>query len=268
MHRPHHSAAPPPRRHHVPLAAVLCVFVAAAGSAHAQEASRASPWRFELTPYGWFAGLSGKLRTPLTHFPERDVDADFGSIVGDLSGIPVMGMAEVRYGRFGVAADLLHLGLEQGLDTRDVLFRGGHARVDTTIGSVLGMFRVVEEPGQSLDVGAGARIWSVRTKLSLNSGQLPGVIQKDSTSWADPLLALRYHLDLSDRFGLTAYGDIGGFGAGSVLIWQAVGSLDFRASRSLVLRAGWRYLSVDRKNGDFRLDLGFNGPFIAATFRF
>jgi len=35
-----------------------------------------------------------------------------------------------------------------------------------------------------------------------------------------------------------------------------------------VLRAGWRYLSVDKKRGDFRLDLGFNGPFIAATFRF
>jgi hypothetical protein len=132
----------------------------------------------------------------------------------------------------------------------------------------MGLFRVVEVPRQSLDVGAGTRIWSASTRLSLNAGLLPGVVQKESTSWADPVLATRYHVDLSDRLGLTAYGDIGGFGAGSTLTWQAIGSLDYRASGSLVLRAGWRYLSVDKKRGDFRLDLGFNGPFVAATFRF
>jgi opacity protein-like surface antigen len=251
------------------LAAAL-VAMSAVQPARAQEAAaaRLSPWRFELTPYGWFAGLSGTLHTPLRRFPERNIDADFGSIIGDISGIPIMGTAEVRYGRFGVVADLVHLALEQGVDTRDVLFQGGHGRVNTTIGTVVGLFRVVEAPNQNLDVGAGTRIWSVSTKLSLNPGLLPGVIQKDSTTWADPLLAARYHLGLSERFGLTAYGDIGGFGAGSILTWQAFGSLDYRATESLVLRAGWRYLSVDKKRGDFRLDLGFNGPFIAATFRF
>jgi opacity protein-like surface antigen len=167
-----------------------------------------------------------------------------------------------------VVGDLLYLGLEQGLNTRDVAFQGGHARVNTTIGSLLGLFRVLELPDQSLDIGAGVRIWNAETKLSLNPGRLPGVIQKDSITWSDPLVAARYHIDLTKSFGLSAYGDIGSFDAGSVLTWQAMGSLDYSLSQSTVLRAGWRYLTFDKKRIDSRLDLGFNGPFIAATFRF
>jgi opacity protein-like surface antigen len=259
-----------PGRAAVALAAAL-IALGAAHPARAQEAAAAArpgPWRFELTPYGWFAGLGGSVRTPFERAPGRDVNASFGDVLGDVSGIPIMGMAEVRYGRFGVVADLLHLGLESDFSTRDVLFRGGDARVNTTIGSVVGLFRAVDLPNQSFDIGGGARIWSVRTKLSLNPGLLPGGTQKDSTTWADPLLAARYHLDLTQRFGLTAYGDIGGFGAGSTLTWQAIGSLDYRATESVVLRAGWRYLTFDKKRGDFRLDLDFSGPFVAATFRF
>ena len=254
-------------------AAALAAALATLGAAHparAQEAAaaRPGPWQFELTPYGWFAGLGGSVRTPFARAPGRNVDASFGDVLGDISGIPVMGTAEVRYGRFGVVADLLHLGLESDFSTRDVLFRGGDARVDTTIGSVVGLFRAVDLPNQGFDIGGGARIWNARTKLSLNPGLLPGGTQKDSTTWADPLLAARYRLDLTQRFGLTAYGDIGGFGAGSTLTWQAIGSLDYRAAEWVVLRAGWRYLAVDKKRGDFRLDLDFNGPFVAATFRF
>ena len=56
--------------------------------------------------------------------------------------------------------------------------------------------------------------------------------------------------------------------AGSRLTWQAVGSLDYDLTSRTVLRAGWRYLSVDKKSGNVGVDLGFNGPFVSATFRF
>ncbi|MFC7477734.1 hypothetical protein ACFQS7_25475 [Dankookia sp. GCM10030260] len=249
----------------------LCTLIVLLGVAARGAAAQSGPppaWAFSVTPYGWFAGLSGKVQTPLDRFPGRSFNADFDSIVGDLSTIPIMGMAEARYGRFGVVGDVLYLGLEQGLNTRDVAFQGGHARVNTTIGSLLGLFRVLDLLDQSLDVGAGVRIWNADTKLSLNPCRLPGVIQKDSVTWSDPLLAARYHLDLTDRFGLSVYGDIGGFNAGSVLTWQAMGSVDYSLTPTTVLRAGWRYLTFDKKRNDVRFDLGFNGPFIAATFRF
>lgn len=246
---------------------VLSIAAAGGGRAHA-HAPPPPAWEFYVTPYAWFAGLNGSLRTPLDRFPGRDFSADFDTLLADISGVPIMGMAEVRYGRFGVVGDLLYLSLDQNLDTRDVAFRGGHSLVNTAIGNVLGLYRALDLPNQSLDIGAGVRIWSTTAKVSLNPGLLPGAIQKSTTTWADPLIAARYHLALSDRFGLTAYGDVGGFSAGSVLTWQAIGAIDYRASEAIVLSLGWRYLSFDRKRGDFHLDLGFTGPFIAATFRF
>src|SRR6187551_2856028 len=96
------------------LLAMTVALGAAAGGAAAQSGPPPA-WAFSVTPYGWFAGLSGKVQTPLDRFPGRNLNADFDSIVGDLSAIPIMGMAEARYGRFSVVGDLLYLGLEQGL---------------------------------------------------------------------------------------------------------------------------------------------------------
>jgi len=46
-------------------------------------------------------------------------------------------------------------------------------------------------------------------------------------SWADPLLAARYHRDLGNGYSATVYGDIGGFGIGAHLDWQLVGTTDY-----------------------------------------
>jgi hypothetical protein len=53
----------------------------------------------------------------------------------------------------------------------------------------------------------------------------PGVIRKASLNWADPLVGARYHAMLSPRFGVSVYGDIGGFNTGSRLTWQAIENL-------------------------------------------
>ena len=48
-----------------------------------------------------------------------------------------------------------------------------------------------------------------------------------SAGWGDPLLAARYHRDFSNGFGLTAYGDFGGFDVGAHVDWQVIGTLDY-----------------------------------------
>jgi hypothetical protein len=42
-----------------------------------------------------------------------------------LDGVPVMGSAEVRYGRFGFLDDVIHLPVSTEITTRDILFQGG-----------------------------------------------------------------------------------------------------------------------------------------------
>ncbi len=255
----------------------LCALLLAAsvpgGPARAQGTGqdRSAPpgWSFAVTPYAWLPALSGNLTTPLPRIGDRRIELGSGAVLTDLSTVPVMVAGEARYGRFAVLGDLFYAGLQQDASTpRDLLFQGGHVRVVSTIFTLLGMVKVVETEGQGIELGAGTRIWNFNNKVSLDPGLAAGVIQKSTIGWADPLLAARYTARLSPRLGLTVYGDIGGFDTGSRLTWQAQGTLDFAATQSVELRGGWRYLSVDRSRGDVGIDLGFNGPFFAATFRF
>jgi hypothetical protein len=239
------------------------------GTAHAQS-SQPPGWEFSLTPYAWLPAMRGNLQTPLPRVGDRSLSIGAGTVVTDLDALPAMLAGEARYGRFSILGDFFYAALAQDLSTRDLLWQGGHSRVTSTVGTLLGMVRVLEAPRQSVDIGAGTRIWGFTTKVSLNPGLEPGVIRKASLNWADPLVAARYHARLSPRFGVTAYGDIGGFDTGSRLTWQVVGSLDYDLTDWAILRAGWRSLNVDKRNttGSVGIDLGFNGPFFGATFRF
>lgn len=263
---------------HILRLAVAALVALAAGTAQAQPAVTPAPaeapatapaWGVSVTPYVWLPALRGSLQTPLPRVGDRSFDLGSGTVFTDLDAVPIMVSGEVRYGRFILAGDLVYATLNQDIRVgRDNLFDGGHVRVISTFGTILGLVRAVETPGQTVDLGAGTRIWNFSNKVSLNPGAISGAIQKSSLTWADPLLAARYHARLSPAFGLSLYGDIGGFNAGSRLTWQVIGSADYDLSARTTLRAGWRYLNVDKSKGSVGVDLGFNGPFFAATFRF
>ncbi len=127
---------------------------------------------------------------------------------------------------------------------------------------------MIDQPFQSLDAGGGFRAWGFSTELTLNGRLLPTVSVSRSASWADPLLAARYHRDFRDGFGLTVYGDFGGFDVGAHVDWQLIGTLDYALRPWATLRLGYRSLNFNYQGGD---NVGFNvhmkGPIIAASFR-
>jgi hypothetical protein len=233
-----------------------------------QPAPPTSGWEFTFSPYAWIAGVDGQLRTPLRREPEIDMSADFEDLLSNLRSVPIMAMAEVRYGRFGLVGDLMNLSLEQDITTRDVFYSGGKARVTTTGAGLIGLFRVVDLPEGSLDLGGGIRPWWVSTRVSLDSALAQSRSFKQSTNWVDPVIAVRVHLPLTEQLGVTVYADIGGFGAGSELTWQALGVFDWRANDWLSLHAGWRYLAFDFKDRRTSLDTSLSGPIFGATIRF
>jgi hypothetical protein len=245
-------------------ASLLC-----AAPAVAQDAGgRGSGWQFTVSPYAWIAGIDGQLNTPFPRDPQVDFSTSFGDLLSSLNGVPVMGMAEVRYGRFGLVGDLLSIPLEQDVTTRGVLFSGGQARVTTTGAGLVGMVRVIDLPSGSLDLGGGIRPWWVSTRVSLDAGLVQARSSRRSAEWVDPVIAVRGHLRLAERFGLSVYTDVGGFGAGSELTWQVLGTLDWRATDWLSLHAGWRHLALDFDDRSLSLDVSLSGPILGATIRF
>ena len=47
--------------------------------------------------------------------------------------------------------------------------------------------------------------------MTLNPGLLARRVVTRDVSWADPLIAARYHRELGNGFGVTGYADVGGF---------------------------------------------------------
>lgn len=241
------------------------------GLQEARAQSSPSGWEFSFTPYVWIAGLSGSMRTPHGSSPSGTAAADFGTnLTSNLSGFAFMGAAEARYGRFGVIADLMTFTISEDFDTpNNLLFNGGNSRVTSTTFSLYGYYRVVDDAAVTLDLGAGGRAYWVDTRVRLNPGLLPGGTASPSHNWVDPLLTARAQFRFSPQWGMSVFGDFGGFNVGSTASWQVGATVDWRPASWVDLRAGWRYMAIDYSGSrGASLDLSFSGPIIGATFRF
>ena len=251
------------------IAAVVVLIGTGTHAASAQEASGQPGWQFLVTPYLWVTSVTLTTKLPRPGVPDITSHVDFDELLTHMTWVPFMGSVEARNGQFGVFVDYMHAPIRAGITTRNVLFNGGTSTVAMDIATVDFLYRVVDRPEQHLDVGVGVRPWGISTTLSLNAGRLPATKFSQGASWADPLLIARYHYELGSGFGLTAYGDFGGFGLGAHTDWQVVGTVDYAIDSWIDVHVGYRSLNVNYSSGDGR---GFNadmkGPLIAATFRF
>jgi hypothetical protein len=233
------------------------------------RAQDASPERlqFYLTPYLWISGLSGTTSASNPNIPSQSASASFGDLLSHLNAIPVMGSAEARYGRFGLSGDLMAVSLKSDLSTNGPAFSGGSATVTELLATIMPNYRVLDLPNQTLDLGVGVRVVAYWTKLTFNSGLLPGFSRSPSISWADPLFGLRYHYDFPNKFGLTFYGDAGAV-SGDNVTWQLLGTVDYRYNDWITLRAGYRHLHINYDTDGLHTSTALSGPILGATMQF
>jgi len=254
----------------LPIAMVTALIAIGACPAGAQEAVDQSRLQLSVTPYFWTPHIDSRVKTPLPQEGTVTQTIDFGQLFNHLSWVPFMGSVEGRYDRYGVFVDYIHLPVRSGFSTHDVLFSGGSADLDVDVATVDFFYRPIAQPQQSLDVGVGARPWGVETNLSFNAGLLPGQSVQPGGSWADPLIAARYHRELGSGFAFTVYGDVGGFGLAAHTDWQVVGTIDYALRSTIDLHLGYRSLNVNYSlnNRPVGFNVNLNGPIIAGTFRF
>ena len=160
--------------------------------------------------------------------------------------------------------------MSTNITTRDVFFQGGNAATKANTGTGLVLYRALENPVEFADAGLGFRAWGFSMNLSLNPGLLSGASVSRSDGWTDPLVGGRYHREIGNGFGLTAYGDVGGFGVGAHTDWQVLGTIDYSLSQSWNLHLGYRSLNfnITGSEGRFGFNVHLRGPLIAGTFRF
>jgi hypothetical protein len=221
-------------------------------------------------PYLWLAGLNMAIETPLPRASQINISAGAGEIFSDLRPAPFMGAAELRYGPFGLLGDALHIPLGVPITTKGIFYSGGSSSVVLSVVTGDLIYRLLDQPNQTIDAGLGFRVWGVSVDSTLNGRLLPTTSVNDFGAWTDPLIAARYHRDFGNGFGLTAYGDVGGFGIAAHTDWEIIGTLDYTPKPWLDLNVGYRSLnlSYSAKEKPVGFLLHMKGPLIGATIRF
>jgi hypothetical protein len=220
-----------------------------------------------ITPYLWLPWVGVSAHPADSRIASKSTVISPVELFGHLTWVPFMGEAEFRYGPFALITDYIHAPLTAGVSTHDILFSGANAGLTLDTGSAMLMYRSIIQPDQYVDVGIGARAWGLAGNISLDEGILPSVSVANGLSWGDPLIGARYHRDFDNRFGATAYADVGGFGAGAHIDWQVVGTIDYSYDSRIDLHAGLRSLNFNYGAPRANIQLNMLGPILTLTYR-
>jgi hypothetical protein len=224
-------------------------------------------WEFSATGYAWFSGLSGDIGV----FPALqpiDVDLSFGDVLDHLD-FAGMAFLHARKGRFVGLADIeyIDLGATREILIRDREFAEGDLDTSTFTATAAAGYRVVDRGPLFLDLVAGIRITALETRVELR-GPARTVADDSSLSWVDPLIGAQFRAPLGEHWAVVLYGDIGGFGVGSDLSWQLLGTVQYQVGRNIWLSGGWRQYAVDYDKDGFVYDVTMGGPIAGVTFDF
>ena len=148
----------------------------------------------------------------------------------------------------------------------------GDIETSSFTGTIMGQNRVVIHLSATLDLMAGARIWSVENdiKLSLTAGGTPlaAFSGSDGSTWVDPMVGVRGRVDLSPSWYLTGWSMVCGFGAGSDIDWEVLGGVGYQWNNWLSIVGGYRALGVDYEDNGLVSDAVQHGPIRGAVLRF
>jgi hypothetical protein len=253
-------------------------------AAQASEAkSTPGAWRYGASLYVYLPSLRGTSSAPVdSNGTPIGISAD--KLVDSLK-FTLMGSFDAHNGRWGVFTDLLYLDLGgDKQQSRDFTIGGSDIPAGTTadlgwtfkgtIWTVAGQYRLLADPGGTLDALAGVRWFDVRTTARWNiSGNLGPILPAGRTgsreaeeSLFDGIVGVKGRLALgsSSPWSVPFYADVG---AGeSKLTWQAAGGIAY-AFKWGEASALYRYLSYEMKSGRSLKDLSFSGPMIGVTWR-
>lgn len=241
------------------LATVVATAVIAVGP-HAAAQSEPGGWDFTIAPYLVAAGMDG---TMTVKGFEADVDVPFSTILENLD-MAAMVHFDMKNERWLLSSDVVYMDLEASQDTA-----GGTSTISVTetLFEVVGGYRV----SPAVTLLAGARLVDLGAGVGYDGPDLQRQSDANET-WVDPLVGVQVTAPLSPRWWLGLHGDVGGFGVGSDLAWQAWANVGFRASDSASVVLGYRAIDIDFQEGSgtdlFRYDVLTAGPQLGVAFRF
>ena len=235
----------------------------------------ADTWQFEVTPYIFGAGLRGTTGVgPVS----ADIDSSFGDILKHFdSGF--MAAAEARKGPWAFAFDGVFFRLkDQGTRSWQGPAGIGNAtgELEATVSQLvyqLALAYRVEDDATKVDVLGAGRYTRLETDLDLvttTGPLLPGNARSVSGSadWWDPVVGARVLIPFAERWTFMGYGDVGGFGVGSKITYQAIAGANWEFAKSFTAKFGYRYMYQKYDKNNFLWNMAAHGAYVGLGISF
>ncbi|HSI84984.1 MAG: hypothetical protein ACAI35_28190 [Candidatus Methylacidiphilales bacterium] len=225
-----------------------------------------SDWQFKVGIPGWMPGVEGEVGVRNV---TGDLDIGFDDLLRHIKAVAVLGF-EIRHDKWAFAADGLYMKVADNLETRDIIFDSANITFEQAIVNFALSYRFIDTPRITMDASVGGRFQYIGMTLDLETRRtrIPSQSREDSRDWVDPIIGINTTVQIYKPLAFTFKGDVGGFGVGSELTYQLYAGLDLQLSRRFYASLGYRYMSTDYTDGDFKWDVSIGGPQLECGVKF
>lgn len=231
----------------------------------------ANDWRFQATFYGWMTGINGDVGARGLGPVHIDVSAK--DALEDLDGALMASFAAQNdqllfLGDFiwnRITSDgSVNFGLN---DKRN--FGWDYSQTQYIIQGIAGYKLPIGDPKLTIAPTIGFRYMYLNADINITPEAVPVTLSDGgNVQWIDPTVGVFTHYDFNDKWFVTALGDIGGFGIGSDLTWQAFGAVGYNWSKTISTSLGYRAIYEDYEHGGFVYNTTQQGVFAGLGIHF
>ena len=229
--------------------------------------------QFDFVPfYVWIPGMNGDLGVFGTKakidITPIDILKNVKSFLEVLDGI-YFGSGHLQFGDFGFMYDVTYMEVSSTQKIGNNFLTGAlDVGFGLTLGTLLGTYKLYDTEESRIDVLAGVRIWDVKLNVQLALGPIQGG-GKEGDTWVDPVVGFKGRHNLTESTYLTGWAMVGGFGAGSDIMYDVFGGVGYEINDMFSAIGGMRASYADYKGKDgFLWDVTMYGPIIGASVKF
>ena len=251
-------------KHNALLTGLLWVAIAALGLP-AVSAAAEGGWHTSGEIYLWMADAN------VTTTEGQEVEAEFDDVIDELE-LGFMGTLATRKDRWSWFGDLIFVAID-ARETTPVSGPGIPGPIDADLKfeqDVLvitagGGYSMSESDSHRVDFAFGARYFDLETDIGVDLGVAGALDVSDSSNVLDAFIGIKGYTDLSDRWYLGYYADVGA--GDSDLAWQALVDFNYRFSK-LDFGVGYRILEWQFDGKGLLDDFRISGPYAGLVFNF
>ncbi len=213
----------------------------------------ASPWRIELTGYGWASSIAGS--SGFGGLPTLPYYASFGKVLEHLNGA-LMGSVLARNGTYILGLDMFwsRIGGSGTINVSRLPANALGADLNLTEGfaTAFGGLRIpIGPPNLELYGTVGARYMYSGTTVALTTPLGFSNSQSVNKDWVNPVAGFAAQYRFDDRWFMNVLGDLGGWSDSAT--GQALASVGYNWTQNWSTTLGYRVLYTYE-----RQDTGFN----------